>query len=247
MMGKARTAVVAGGGGGIGRATGLRLAAEEMRVAVLGRSEESVSATAEMIEATGGEARRYIADVRDEGGVAAAMADAARWGEGIHLLVNAAGIYREGLFEKISTEIVDELVDINLTGQVWTIRHALPFMGEGGSIVNVGSMSGVRPLPAQAVYAAVKAAVVHLGTALAAELAPRGIRVNTVSPGPTATPILETILPAEAIPAVQRELAEAIPLGRLAEPEEIADAIAWVACADYATGSHLVIDGGTVL
>lgn len=241
------TAVVNGGGGGIGRAVCLRLAEEGMAVAVAGRSAQSVEATVAQIERAGGTAWAHPVDLLDERRMVEAMASVAARGDGIDLLVNSAGIYREGPFETTPAGVVDELVGINLTGQVTAIRAVLPHISSGGSIVNVASMSAVRPLSDQAVYAAVKAAVVHLGVALAAELAPRGIRVNTVSPGPTKTGILETILPAEQIPGVQEQLAQSIPLGRLGQPAEVADAVSWLASAQYVTGAHVLIDGGTTL
>ena len=105
-------------------------------------------------------------------------------------------------------------------------------------------MSGVRPLDQQALYAATKAAVIHLGVCLARELAPRGIRVNTVSPGPTDTPILLTVVAPEQVPEIQADLRARIPLRRLADPGEVARAITWLAAAEFATGSNLVLDGG---
>lgn len=96
-------------------------------------------------------------------------------------------------------------------------------------------------------YAATKAAVIHFGTCLARELAPRGIRVNTVSPGPAKTPLIYTVVPEDRVPQVEAWLASRIPLGRLVEPSEVADAVTYLAGAHSATGAHLVLDGGTVL
>lgn len=247
MTGDVEIAVVAGGGGGMGRAISLRLARDGARVAVIGRSRESVEGTVSAVEAEGGAASGFVADLRDGEAVGEALETAAGWNGGIDLLVNSAGIYREGALEAMPGDEIDELVGINFTAQLTTIRRALPLLAEGGSIVNVASMSAVRPLEKQAVYAALKAAMVHLGTALAAELAPRRIRVNTVSPGPADTEILATILPREEIAPTQRRLAERIPLGRLADPAEIAEAVRWLASARFVTGANVLIDGGTVL
>jgi len=247
MKGKDKVVVVAGGGGGMGRAIARRMARDGARVAVIGRSQEGVDKAVQAVENNGGKAAGFVADLQERELVAERLSAIARWNGGIDALVNSAGIYREGALESMSADVIDELVDINFTAQLTTIRSALPFIAKGGSIVNIASMSAVRPLPNQAVYAAVKAAIVQLGVALAAELAPRQIRVNTVSPGPTDTDILAAVLPPDEVTAAQERLARRIPLGRLAEPAEIADAVNWLASAKYVTGANILVDGGTVL
>jgi NAD(P)-dependent dehydrogenase (short-subunit alcohol dehydrogenase family) len=168
--------------------------------------------------------------------------------EHIDLLVNSAGIYREGPFVETSNEVIDDLFDINVKALIYTIQAALAWMQPGSCIINVASMSGVRPLHNnQTMYAATKAAVIQLGACLARELVPRRIRVNTISPGPTRTPIIETVAPKERIPEIEAYLAQVVPLGRLGEPGEVADAIAHLSTMEFATGANLVLDGGVVL
>jgi NAD(P)-dependent dehydrogenase (short-subunit alcohol dehydrogenase family) len=239
------TAVVTGAGSGIGEATARLLAERGARVGAVGRTTSKLERVA--AEAgRDGSVRPFPADLRRPDEARAALAAAADWLGQLDLLVMAAGIYREGPFGELTDETVDDLVDSNLKAVVHTIRAALPHLVEGGCVVIVGSMSSVRSLEQQSLYAGTKAGVVHISASLARELAPR-VRVVTVSPGPTKTPILTTIMPAENVPAVQAELAEMIPLKRLAEPHEIAEAIVFVARAPFATGTHLVLDGGTSL
>ncbi len=241
------TAVVTGGGSGIGAATAEVLAGRGGHVAVVGRSIDKLAATVRRIEAVGGQCRAYPADLHRAQEATLAVDSAAKWLGSIDVLVNCAGIYREGPFTELPDQVVDDLIDNNIKGVVYTTRAALRWMAAGSCIVNIASMSAVRPLEQQSLYAATKAAVVHLGTALARELAPRQIRVNTVSPGPTKTPIIATVAPEDRIPAIEADLASRIPLGRLGEPEEVAEAVAYLAFAYFATGTHLVLDGGTIL
>ncbi|HYZ77839.1 MAG TPA: SDR family oxidoreductase [Gaiellaceae bacterium] len=239
------TAVVTGAGSGIGEATARLLATRGARVAAVGRTPSKLEHVA-TDASLNGSIRPFPADLRRPAEARAALSAAAGWLGGFDLLVMAAGIYREGPFGELTDETVDELVDSNLKAVVHTIRAALPWIAEGGCVVNVASMSSVRSLDQQSLYAGTKAGVVHFSASLARELAPR-VRVTTVSPGPTRTPILTTIMPAEDVPAVQTELAQTIPLRRLAEPDEIAEAIVFLARAPFATGTHLVLDGGTSL
>jgi NAD(P)-dependent dehydrogenase (short-subunit alcohol dehydrogenase family) len=243
---KGRLAVITGAGSGIGAATARRLAALGAHVALVGRTREKLDQVRHEIAADGNSATSIVADLRDAGQARDAIATAAAWKGKIDLLVNNAGIYREGPFPHSSDEVVHDLIDINLKGPVFTTRAALAYMPDGGCIINIASASGVRPLHAtQSLYAATKAALIHLGNSLARELAPRRIRINTISPGPIRTPIIETVVPAEQIPAVERQLAEMVPLQRLGEAEEVADTVVYLACQGYSTGTQVLIDGGT--
>jgi NAD(P)-dependent dehydrogenase (short-subunit alcohol dehydrogenase family) len=240
-------AVVTGAGSGIGQATSELLAARGAAVALIGRTRDKLARVARGIAERGGRATIHPADVARADEAAGAVAAAVEALGGLQLLVNNAGIYREGPFDSLDDATIHELLDINVKGVVFVTRAALRWLRADGSIVNVASMSAVRSLDQQSLYAASKAAIVHLGASLARELAPRGIRVNTVSPGPTRTPIIRTVLPEEKIPAVERQLEERIPLHRLGEAHEVAEAIAYLATARFATGAHVVLDGGTVL
>jgi NAD(P)-dependent dehydrogenase (short-subunit alcohol dehydrogenase family) len=186
-------------------------------------------------------------ELGNAGDIERAMAEAGGVRGRIDVMVNCAGIYREGPFAEIDDVTIDELIDTNLKGLVRATRAALRFMPSDSCVINIASMSGVRSLEAQSVYAATKAAVIHFGACLARELAPRGIRVNTVSPGPAKTPLIYTVLPADRVPQAEAWLAQRIPLGRLVEPSEVAEAVTYLASARSATGAHIVLDGGTVL
>jgi len=241
-----KTVLVTGAGSGIGEAIARLFAGRGARVALLGRTREKLERVASDVPT--GSARAFTVDLRNRPEVLAAVSAAADWLGHIDVLVNNAGIYREGEFASITDAVVDELIDINLKGVINTTRAALPHVSKGGAIINIASCSAVTPLnDAQAVYAMTKAGLVHFGTCLARELSKSGVRVNTVSPGATRTPVLKTIMPESDIPAAQVWLAEQSRLGRLAEPEEIASAVFYLASAEYATGAHLVVDGGTSL
>lgn len=239
-------ALVTGAGSGIGAAVAEHLARRGARVALVGRSRPRLECVATRTGALD-RVRSVVADVRRADEVRRAVDEIVTWLGRLDVVVNSAGIYREGPFDEMTDAVLDDLIDTNFRGVALVCRSVIPWMERGGCIVNIGSMSAVRPLEEQALYAASKAAVVHLGACLARELAPRGIRVGTVSPGPTRTRILETIMSPERIPAVQAALERRIPLARLGEPDEIAEAVEYLARATFATGAHLVLDGGITL
>jgi NAD(P)-dependent dehydrogenase (short-subunit alcohol dehydrogenase family) len=185
-------------------------------------------------------------DVTDPGSVDRALAEAAgRFGE-LSILVNNAGINRIGPSESLPEERWQEVVDVNLTGTFRCSRAAgTRMLAAGrGSIVNVASISAFVGMPGRAAYCATKAAIVALTRVLAVEWAARGVRVNAVAPGYVGTPMIEQAI-AEGLLAGD-ELAGRTPLGRVAAPAEIADAVVYLAspAARYVTGQTLVVDGG---
>lgn len=243
-----QAAVVTGGGSGIGQAVAELLAAQGARVVVVGRTGRKLDDVIHRIRGAGGAADAVVADLRHSRQATVAMEAAVGLVGRIRLLVNSAGIYREGPFAEMTDSTADDLIDINLKAVVFTVRAALRAMEEGAAIINIASTSGVRPLNnGQSLYAATKAAVIHLGSCLARELAPRQVRVCTVSPGPTRTPILKTVAAEERIPEIEAALARQVPLGRIGEPGEVAEAVVYLASAPFATGAHVVLDGGTAL
>ena len=229
-----RRVVVTGGGSGIGKATAMLFAKEGASVAVLDLNYASALETAQQI---GGHAVQV--DVANEDSTAAAIENAARAMGGIDGLVNAAGIMIVGPLGEVPVSDWRRTLDVNLTGTYLIVRNCLPWLNQapnGATIVNIASAAGLLPnAPGLTAYAASKGAVVNLGRALAAELAPL-IRVNTVCPGMVNTPMADGF----------RANVGNYALKRLAEPEEIADVILFLTSlqSSYVTGATLAADGG---
>jgi 3-oxoacyl-[acyl-carrier protein] reductase len=239
-----RVALVTGASKGIGRAIALELAAHGRRVACgFGGDDAGAKETQRAIEAAGGEALLVQGDVADADAVDRAFGEIeSAWGP-VEILVNNAGVTRDGLIARMSDEQWDAVLDTNLGGAFHTIRRASPKMMRArfGRIVNVSSVSGQAGAPGQANYSAAKAGLLGLSRAVARELAPRGITCNVVAPGPIVTAMTEA-MPAEWHAAMQGS----VPLGRLGTPEEVA-AVAGFLCSDaagYVTGALVPVDGG---
>jgi 3-oxoacyl-[acyl-carrier protein] reductase len=239
-----RVAFVTGGSRGIGRATAVALAGAGHRVAVSYSSDEAAAQeTLATVRATGSDGHVVHADVADTGSVDAAFTDIEATLGPVEILVNNAGITRDGLLMRMSDEHWGDVVGTNLTGAFHTIRRATPKMMKGrfGRIVNVSSVSGQTGQAGQANYAAAKAGLLGLSRAVARELASRGITCNVVAPGPIVTAMTEG-LPAEWHSWVQ----QTVPLGRMGTPEEVGAVIAFL-CSDvaaYVTGALVPVDGG---
>ena len=240
-----RTAIVTGGSRGIGAAVARRLAADGARVAVVYRSNaEEADAVVRAIRSTGAEAIAVQADVSDAASVNA-MASAVREAFGaIDILVNNAGILENQPVGSIDQASFDAQLRTNALSVILVTQAVLPHVpARGGHIVNVSSSLVYRPRAGLSVYAASKAAVDALTHAFAVELGSRNITVNAVAPALTCTDMTAPI-PEE----VKARMRESTPLGRLAEPEDIADAIAFLASDDarWITGQILNVDGGQV-
>jgi 2-keto-3-deoxy-L-fuconate dehydrogenase len=233
-------AVVTGGGSGIGLATARLLAARGARVAVLDLDPAAAAA---------GDLLPLVADVTDEGSVAAAVAAAVDRLGGLDVLVNNAGIGAVGTVEDNPYEEWRRVLDVNLLGAVRTTRAALPHLRRSGSaaIVNTCSIAATAGLPNRALYSATKGALLSLTLAMAADHVREGIRVNCVAPGTVDTPWVRRLL--RQAPDEQAELAALRarqPSGRLVSAEEVAAAIAYLASplAAATVGSVLAVDGG---
>jgi 3-oxoacyl-[acyl-carrier protein] reductase len=239
-----RVALVTGGAGGIGRATALALARAGHRVAVCYRSDkEGATDTAAAAREAGAEALALPADVVDPGALDEAFKEVeATWGP-VQILVNNAGVTKDGLILRMSDAQWNDVVRTNLDGAFFAIRRAAPGMVKGrfGRIVNIGSASGSTGSAGQANYAAAKAGLIGLTRSVARELASRNITCNLVAPGPIATAMLEP-LPQERV----AELARLTAVGRLGTPEEVAAAVAFLCSevAGYITGAVVPVDGG---
>ncbi len=244
-----RTALVTGAAAGIGRATAERLAGEGARVVVTDVDRRGGEETVELIEDDGGNAEFRELDVTDpetfEATVETVAAD-----RGLDVLVNNAGIGHEAApVEETDLSTLDRVIDVNCRGVWHGCRAALPAMKQRGSgaIVNVASLGGMIGLPKQAAYTLTKGAVLNFTRTVAAEAGPYGVRANAVCPGFVETALGEEFFDQHDDPEKARERMEAqYPLKRLGKPEEVADAIAYLASdeASYVTGHGLVLDGG---
>ena len=240
-----KTAIVTGGSRGIGAAIAKKLALLGANVAVVyaGRQAQADAVCETCRNEFGVRAESYCCDVADFDAVKELVAAVKRDFGTIDILINNAGINRDGLVAAMRPEDFDAVINTNLKGAFHTIRHcARQFIRQSsGRIVNISSVSGVIGNAGQANYAASKAGVIGLTKSVARELAPRGITCNAVAPG-----FVETDMTA-AMGVSPEQLAAQIPLGRMAKPEEIADAVAFLVQADYITGQVLCVDGGIAM
>lgn len=238
-----KTAIVTGGGTGIGRAIALELAQSGCSVAICARRAEPLAETAAAIEALGGRCLAAPVDVTD--GAAAAEFTAKTIAEfgGLDILVNNAGVTRDNLLMRMSEEEWDAVMGTNLKGTFNFCKAAVrPMMKQrSGSIVCISSIVGLVGNPGQCNYAASKAGVIAFAKSLAKEAAPRGVRVNAVAPGFVKSAMTD------ALPeALRGKMLEGIPLARFGEPEDIAGVVAFL-CSDaaaYVTGQVIGVNGG---
>ncbi|WP_455351708.1 SDR family oxidoreductase [Streptomyces sp. SYSU K217416] len=242
-----RTAVVTGGDSGIGRAVSLAFAREgaDVLFTYLPSEESEARETARLVEEAGRKAVPVACDIRDEEQCRALIERAvAEFGE-IHVLVNNAAYQMsqpDGI-GAISTEQFDRVVRTNLYGMFWLSKMALPHIPKGGSIINSASVQAYKPSPHLLDYAVTKGAIVTFTQGLAQMLAPDGIRVNAVAPGPVWTPLIPATMPDTA------EFGKQSPLGRPAQPAEMAPAYVFLASpqASYITAEIVNATGGTPL
>lgn len=238
-------AIVTGAASGIGRAAAALLARGGARVLLADRDVVAVTAAAAAIVDEAGVAFAREVDVSDEASVAAMVAFAVEAVGRVDVLVNAAGVLAHGSVVDTEPEEFRRVVDVNLTGTYLCSRAVLlAFLNAGGgSIVNLSSSTGAHDaIQGAAAYVASKGGVTLLTRAMAIDHAARGIRVNAVAPGPTATPIIKSALSSEELEA----FAATLPVARLGEPEEIAEVIVFLAsdAASFVNGAIFAVDGG---
>lgn len=241
-----RVAFITGASQGIGRACALALAADGAQVVVGARNVEKLAALADEIRAAGGTAHAVSLDVASSESVKNAFAEAEKTLGPVEILVNNAGITRDGLAMRMSPEAWDQVLDTNLSGAFRCIQASLRGMAKNrwGRIINISSVVGQAGNPGQANYVSSKAGLIGLTKSLALELATRNITVNAVAPGFIETAMTEG-LPAEA----KAKILERIPLGRMGLAEEVAAAVRFLAGDDaaYITGHTLSVNGGMYL
>jgi NAD(P)-dependent dehydrogenase (short-subunit alcohol dehydrogenase family) len=239
-----KTVIVTGGGIGIGAATALRFVEEGAAVIVADQDEASAQAVSAQIVASGGKAAAIRVDIRVQQDIEAMIAfTASRFGPA-HILINNAGIGSQKLFLETSLEMLDNMLDVNIRGTFMCAQAAGREMVKigGGSIVNLSSHSGLLGSSGRAAYAASKGGIIAMTRVMAVDLAPHGIRVNAIAPGPIDTPRIRASHNEERHQAWLR----AVPLARIGAPEEVAAVAAFLASDDasYVTGQTLAVDGG---
>ena len=238
-----KVAVVTGGGRGIGEATVRRLAGEGASVAVCDVLLDGAEKVVREIAPLGVAARAYAVNVADGAQVAEACARIVGDFGRVDILVNNAGITRDNLLVRMSEQDWDLVLDVNLKGAFLFTKHLIPAMlkQRGGSIVNIASIVGVFGNAGQANYAASKAGLIGLTKTIAKEYAKRGIRANAIAPG-----FIQTAMTDKLTEEQKKMQTDVIGLGRLGQPEDVANAVLFLASdlASYVTGQVLGVDGG---
>jgi len=240
---KGKTAVVTGGSRGLGEAIAYTLASMGANIAVicagnLARAE----AVCETIRAQHGvEAAAYLCDVSDFNAVKETVSAVKDAFGTVHILVNNAGVTRDGLVAMMKEEDFDRVLSVNLKGAFNMIRHCtgLFIRNREGCIINITSVAGLMGNAGQSNYAASKAGLIGLTKSVAKELAPKGVRCNAVAPGFIATDMTGD--------QTDNPLLKMIPLGSMGQPEDVAEAVGYLATAKYVTGEVLRVDGGIAM
>lgn len=236
-----KVVVITGGSDGIGLATAKLFALEGAHVYITGRRQQLL---AEAVEEIGHGAVGVQGDVSSAADVARLYERIRRDHQKVDVVFANAGVYAVVPLDAIDDTHVDAIFDVNVKGMVFTVQKALPLMTAGSTVVLNGSIAGSKGLPGQSLYNASKAAVRSFARSWTTDLKERGIRVNVVSPGGTETRLIRNYLDAQ--PGVEEALNHSVPLGRLAEPDEVARAVLFLASneSSFVAGHELFVDGG---
>ncbi len=244
-----KACVVTGAGSGIGKAIAERFAEEGGRVLCVDVNGETATQTAEGIEAAGGTAASFSADISDDQQAQAFIEQCVALYGSLDVLVNNAGVNLPGTFHEVSNEEIDRTIDINLKGTIYCSRAAIPQMLKqgGGNIVNISSVNGLVSEPFLCLYSASKGGIVMLTRGIALDYAKQGIRCNCICPGWVDTPI--NYAHADLLGGIEKVYASVDqfqPIGRPGEPREIAHLALFLASdeASLMTGSIITADGG---
>jgi len=240
---KGNTVLITGGTTGIGFATAKLFVKEGARVMVTGRTQKTIEEAQSELGENAIVIHSDATSLPDMDALAEKVKET--FGKLDVLFVNA-GYGRFVPFEAVTEEVYDEMLNLNAKGPYFVVQKLAPLMPEGSSVVFTTSMANVKGVPNLSAYGAAKAALRSITRSLAAELLPRGIRVNAVSPGPIESPILQKVgMPKEAADQIYLQMKESVPMKRIGQPEEIAKAVAFFAFdATYTTGAELPVDGG---
>ncbi|MGY2282691.1 SDR family NAD(P)-dependent oxidoreductase [Pseudomonas gingeri] len=241
---KGRTAFITGGNSGIGLATARLFIEEGANVAITGRNQETLDrARAEL----GDNLLAINADLTDVESIDRAVKEAVAVFGNLDIVFANAGVGGTTPVGKTTLEQFNQIIQTNLTGVFFTVQSAEPFLNDKASIILNGSVHAVMGWPQWSAYAATKGAVRSMTRVLASEFAPRGIRVNQVTPGAARTPVWSPLVSnASEMEALEKELSKTIPLGRIGEAEEVASVVLFLASDDSSNvvAAEIVVDGG---
>jgi NAD(P)-dependent dehydrogenase (short-subunit alcohol dehydrogenase family) len=243
-----KTAVITGGDSGIGRAVALAFAREgaDVLISYLSEEEPDAQETAQVVEEAGKRAVKVPGDISEESQCQAVIQTAVdEFGKVDVLVNNAAHQMTVSGIADISTELLDRTFKTNIYAMFWLVKAALPHMQEGGSIINVGSIQAYQPSPTLLPYSATKGAIVTFTKGLAMEVVQYGLRANTVAPGPVWTPIIPASMPGDTV----SQFGATSPMGRPAQPAELAPAFVFLASQEssFVNGETLGVTGGQPL
>jgi 3-oxoacyl-[acyl-carrier protein] reductase len=240
---KGKTAVVTGGSRGIGKAVSLKLASYGANIAVIyaGNEEAANEIVKKIKNEYKVEAKAYRLDVSDFNACKETVAEIKNDFGSVHILINNAGITRDGLLAMMKENDYDAVLDTNLKGAFNMIRHlsGMFIKNREGCIINISSVAGILGNPGQCNYSASKAGLIGLTKSVARELAPKGIRCNAIAPGFIATAMTEN--------QIENPLLERIPLNRMGNTDDVAEAVEYLVFASYVTGEVLKVDGGIAM
>jgi len=237
-----KKAVITGGNSGLGYFTAKELIGQGAQVMITGRRKEAVEKAAAELSATA-----FVADQTKVSDIEMLVKETARTFGKIDILMINAGATKLTTIEAATEEVYDEVMNLNLRGAYFTLSRFIPILNDGASVIFISSSSASKCTPQTSVYMSGKAAINAVVKVAALELAPRGIRVNAVSPGPFATAIMEKSGIAD--PETQAYIIANVPLGRLGVPAEVGKMVSFLASDDaaYITGGEYLIDGGQSL
>lgn len=241
---KGKTALITGGTTGIGLATAKLFIKEGARVAITG---QDVGRVAEAGMVLGPQAIALRADVASSADMAAVAERIRRDFGGLDIVFANAGIAKPMAFADVNDANIDEQINVNLKGVIYTVQKMLPLLRNPSSVILTSSTLAGQGAGGMSVYSATKAAVRSLARSLSAELVGHGVRVNTISPGPIETPIFSKLdMPAEAVQEMAGQIRGKVPLGRFGNVDDIAKAALYLASDDssYVLGENLLVDGG---